>query len=77
MSERSSEISPGWIADLHFALAFLTRLPLPPLGLLPEGALAHAMRAFPLAGALLGLLAGGVFLAAAPLLTPLPAGVLA
>lgn len=67
----------AWIADLHLATVFLTRLPLPPLGALGEGALARSMRAFPLAGALVGFCAGLVYWAASALLTPALAGLAA
>jgi len=50
----------GWRADLLLALVFLTRLPLPDPGPYVPGALARAMRAFPLAGALIGLAGGAV-----------------
>lgn len=49
------------IRQLHLALAFLTRLPVKPLGLLPDGALAQAMRLFPVVGAIIGLIAGVVY----------------
>lgn len=63
--------------DLHLAAAFLTRVPLPDLGMVPTGALARAMRAFPLVGAGVGLVAGLVFLAAWAVLPPLPSALLA
>lgn len=50
----------GWAADLGTCLGFLTRLPMP--AGLPFVPLADAMRAFPLAGALIGM-AGGLVLA--------------
>lgn len=46
----------GWAADLGACLGFLTRLPLP--AGLPFVPLADAMRAFPIAGALIGAAAG-------------------
>lgn len=65
------------LRDLHLAASFLTRLPLPDLGILPAGALAGAMRAFPLVGGAVGLAAGAVFLAAQAMLPPLVAALLA
>jgi len=52
------------IAQLHLALVFMTRLPLPELGELPEGGLARAMRLFPVVGLIIGGAAGLVYLAA-------------
>lgn len=46
----------GWTADLAASVGFLTRLPMP--AELPFVPLSEAMRAFPLAGALIGALAG-------------------
>jgi adenosylcobinamide-GDP ribazoletransferase len=65
------------IAQLHLALVFMTRLPLPHLEELPEGGLGRAMRIFPLVGLVVGAIAGAVFLLAHWLLPPLPAAVLA
>ncbi|QIG50024.1 adenosylcobinamide-GDP ribazoletransferase [Nordella sp. HKS 07] len=58
MTSRSSgtDIVRGWAADLGACLGFLTRLPMP--SGLPFVSLADAMRAFPLAGALIGAVAG-------------------
>ncbi|MBC7908147.1 MAG: adenosylcobinamide-GDP ribazoletransferase, partial [Rhodospirillaceae bacterium] len=67
----------GFVADLHLACAFLTRLPLPDLGVVADGGLARAMRTFPLVGGAVGLAAGLVFLAAHAVLPPLPAALLA
>jgi len=67
----------GWLGDLHLAAVFLTRLPLP---LLPDptpGALARAMRCFPLAGAGLGLIGGLAAVLASLALPPLPSALLA
>ena len=63
MTERSTvyDMLRAWGADFLASLAFLTRLPL--LGALPHAPLARAMRAFPLAGAAIGL-AGGLLLVA-------------
>lgn len=71
---------PVWrhlAADAHLALAFLTRLPLPDTGPYVPGALARAMRLFPLAGAVVGLAAGAVFMLAGLVLPPLAAALLA
>ena len=47
-----------WIDDLRLATALLTRLPMPhPEGAMPTG-LARAQRAFPLVGAMIGLVVG-------------------
>lgn len=46
----------GWTADLAASLGFLTRLPMP--AELPFVPVSEAMRAFPLAGALIGALTG-------------------
>lgn len=67
----------GWLADLHLAATFLTRLPLPDPGAVPPGGLAAAMRCFPLVGAGLGLAAGLIAAAAASVLPPLAAALLA
>lgn len=53
----------SWTADLVASFGFLTRLPMP--GGLPPVSLAEAMRAFPLAGAVIGALGGLVLLALA------------
>ena len=59
----------GWTADLAASFGFLTRLPMP-VGL-PFVPLSEAMRAFPLAGALIGAVAGLILAALAA--TGLPA----
>lgn len=61
---------------LRLAWAFLTRLP---GGTHPEGdlGLGRAVPWFPVVGALVGLLSGGVYLASSELIDPLPAAVLA
>lgn len=64
-------------AELHLAAAFLTRLKLPVLADVPEGALARAMRVFPLVGAIVGLAAGLVFLVLHALVPALPAALAA
>lgn len=63
----------GGLADLHRAAIFLTRLPLPEPSSWPEGALARAMRAFPLVGGVIGLLAGMVTMLAWAVLPPVAA----
>ncbi|CAA7615611.1 adenosylcobinamide-GDP ribazoletransferase [Magnetospirillum sp. SS-4] len=75
-----NDISPpprGWLADLHLAAVFLTRLPLPDAGKPPPGGLAAAMRCFPLVGLGLGLAAGLAGMLAATVLPPLPSALLA
>lgn len=68
----------GWVFDLHFAVAFLTRLPLPDLPMVADGALARAMRLFSLVGAGVGLVGGGVYALGLWMnLTPLVAALLA
>lgn len=67
----------SWLFDLRVALSFLTRLPVPAVPTLPANGLARAMRAFPLAGAAIGLGAGAVFWAASQMLTPALAALLA
>src|SRR5687767_1890877 len=49
-----------WLRDCRYAIIFLTRLPLGPETALPAPMLASAMRAFPLAGLLIGLVVGAV-----------------
>ncbi|MCA1910303.1 MAG: adenosylcobinamide-GDP ribazoletransferase, partial [Magnetospirillum sp.] len=66
-----------WLDDLLLAVGFLTRLPVPGCPAYVEGGLARAMRVFPLAGALVGLLGGVVFVAAQDVLPPLAAALLA
>jgi adenosylcobinamide-GDP ribazoletransferase len=63
-----TDIVKGWAADLTASLGFLTRLPL--LAGLPFVPLSEAMRAFPLAGALIGAMAGLVLAALAVLGLP-------
>lgn len=65
------------LAELHFAAIFLTRLPLPDIGIVAPGGLGRAMRFFPLVGAVIGLVAGLVFLALHALVPPLVAALLA
>jgi adenosylcobinamide-GDP ribazoletransferase len=48
----------GWIGDVSIAVSLLTRVPMPhPDGAMPVG-LARAQRAFPLVGAMIGLVVG-------------------
>lgn len=60
-------MSASWLFDLRVAVSFLTRLPVGPGEALPPNGLALAMRAFPLAGLVVGALAGLVHWAAAGL----------
>lgn len=69
--------TPTLWGELHLAASFLTRLPLPDCGVCPPGALARAMRLFPLVGAGVGLGAGLVFSLGHALLPALPAALLA
>ncbi len=66
-----------WLQDLRIAVSFLTRLPIAAPERLPANGLARAMRAFPVAGAVVGAIGGLAFWAAALLLTPTLAGLLA
>jgi adenosylcobinamide-GDP ribazoletransferase len=54
----------SWPKQVYLAFTLLTRIPLPPLADLPAGAVARCAWAFPLVGALVGLLGGLVFFAA-------------
>ncbi|MGE5505752.1 MAG: adenosylcobinamide-GDP ribazoletransferase [Actinomycetota bacterium] len=65
------------VGELHLAAVFLTRVPLPEVGPVGPGALAPAMRWFPVVGAALGAAAAGVYAVAAWLLPPLPAALVA
>ena len=67
----------SWLFDVRVALAFLTRLPLGPAQALPPNGLAATMRAFPLAGAVVGGMAGLVHWSAHGLLGPVIAALLA
>ncbi len=58
------------------ALRFLSRLPVP-LADAPEGAMQRALRYYPLAGAVIGLSGGIVYMVAATILPPLVAAALA
>ncbi|CAA7624523.1 Cobalamin synthase [Candidatus Terasakiella magnetica] len=66
----------GWRGDLLLAASFLTRLPLPLCPTMAAGALARAMRTFPLVGAALGLAAGLAAMLLNAVLPPLPAALL-
>jgi adenosylcobinamide-GDP ribazoletransferase len=59
-----------WLDDCRYALIFLTRLPLGPEAALPSPTLASAMRAFPVAGLLVGAIVGTILLLAAWLGAP-------
>ena len=61
-SENTWKIRP--FAETLLALSFLTRLPIPFTRTLDMPPLAHAMRFFPLAGALIGSLIAGVLIGA-------------
>src|SRR6202140_3288989 len=67
-----------WIDDLRLATALLTRVPMPhPDGAMPAG-LARAQRAFPLVGAMIGLVVGLVGLSLLAMgIPPLAAAALA
>src|SRR5271170_2006000 len=71
---------PGWRADLLTASLFLTRVKLSRFVTVPAasaGGLTHALRAFPLVGAAIGLAAALVYwLASLFGLSPLPAALL-
>jgi adenosylcobinamide-GDP ribazoletransferase len=60
-----SETKPGWHPgqwwrEFRLAIGFFTRLPLKP----PSGQIAEAARAFPIAGAIIGLIGSGIYLLA-------------
>src|ERR1700736_822474 len=67
-----------WIDDLRLATALLTRVPMPhPDGAMPAG-LARAQRAFPLVGAMIGVVVGLVDLSLLAIgIPPLAAATLA
>lgn len=54
----------SWPKQVYLACGLLTRIPLPSLSHVPAGAVAASAWAFPLIGALVGLLSGLVFFAA-------------
>ncbi|MBN2751229.1 MAG: adenosylcobinamide-GDP ribazoletransferase [Rhodospirillaceae bacterium] len=60
----------AWFDDLLFAIIFLTRVPLPAGSAARNNPLATAMRTFPLAGAMIGLIGGLTFVAASALGAP-------
>ena len=63
----ASTLFGGWSRDFAVSTAFLTRIPVRPVGGLAPASLAGASRAFPLVGLVVGLIAGGGLLAAAQL----------
>ena len=65
-----------WLVDCRHALIFLTRLPLGRETALPPPALAGAMRAFPVAGLLIGAIIGAVLVLSAWLGAPASVAVL-
>ncbi len=65
------------LARLHLAVAFLTRLPLPPPAEWPPGSLALAVPTFPLVGLLVGGIGTAAYACAHMLLPPSLAAVLA
>ena len=67
---------PSLVSRLFLALTVLTRLPMPALAARSES-VAESMSMFPLAGILVGTLAGGVFWVLFHLLTPWPAAIMA
>jgi adenosylcobinamide-GDP ribazoletransferase len=65
------------IGDFRLALSFLTRIPVPLADAPRPNGLAHSMRLFPLVGALIGAMVGGIDLLAAKILPPWPSALLA
>jgi len=65
------------ILDLRLAVGFLTRIPVKTPALLPKGAMAHSMWAFPLVGAFIGSVSCGLFLLARRALPAEPSALLA
>ena len=63
--------------DFRLALSFLTRIPVSLAGAPEPNGLARAMRLFPLVGALIGAMVGGIDLLALMVLPPWPAALLA
>lgn len=63
-SNRPKAIGFRQFAEFLVALAFLTRLPIPFLRTIDAPSLVSAMRMFPLAGAVVGLVTGGVLVIA-------------
>jgi len=76
ITESASRFPSRWLADVHLAASFLTRLPLPSPRY-REGGLAAAMAAFPLIGGGIGALCGLVFALAWLVLPHLAAALLA
>jgi adenosylcobinamide-GDP ribazoletransferase len=58
MARRIAAIAGDWIDDLRLATGLLTRVPMPHLGGVMPAGLARAQRAFPLVGAVIGLVVG-------------------
>ena len=69
--------TPTWIARIHLATAFLTRLPVPEVCMDTAGSLAAAMSMFPLVGAAIGGFGGGLYLLCTHIVWPLPAALIA
>jgi len=69
--------TPTWIARIHLATAFLTRLPVPEVCMDAAGSLAAAMSMFPLVGAAIGGFGGVIYLVCSHIVWPLPASVIA
>jgi len=68
----------GLVRDLRIAISLCTRLPVAPAAAVGEGDIARASWAFPIAGALIGLIAAAVYWLAERLhIPPSPASVLA
>ena len=59
-----------WLDDCRLSVMFLTRLPIGPEAALPAPALASAMRAFPVAGLLIGAIVGAALVLASWLGAP-------
>lgn len=74
--ERDRPGIAAWVSDFRLSLSFLSRLPVATAGEEKPGGLAAAMRAFPLAGAAIGLIAGLVLAAAFALGLPAPVAAL-
>ncbi len=69
---RQSSGLSAWFDDLLFAIIFLTRVPVPAGSAAKTKPLATAMRTFPVAGAMIGLVGGLTFLLASFLGAPGP-----
>jgi len=73
---RDRPASADWVSDIRVSLGFLTRLPVAFAREPDAGGLASSMRAFPLAGAVVGLLSGFVLAIASGLGCPPPVAAL-